>query len=267
MGLFYGTAGNLGDVIRVTCADPEDQQKAFVMPCPVPINDKYGSEEQKFVEPDAFYQASRINGRVGITAALDEKSEETKAAFFTFLDWMYTREGALTRSIGLSQEQIDSVELENNLYEEYGVEGGAYTVGTDEETGKTLYKINYDTSGDLGGALRFMRMTVGADLTGAGANIDYVLDKGQPMVQDLANEMWTMYTNTAGLSDYNNQFTTEENETYSEIMQSVYDYISQNTPNLIKNGLDGWDAYVKGINDLHPEEVTEVYQNVVDRLF
>ena len=60
----------------------------------------------------------------------------------------------LTRSIGLSQEQIDSVELENNLYEEYGVEGGAYTVGTDEETGKTLYKINYDTSGDLGGALR-----------------------------------------------------------------------------------------------------------------
>ena len=42
VGLFYGTAGNLGDVIRVTCADPEDQQKAFVMPCQVPINDKYG---------------------------------------------------------------------------------------------------------------------------------------------------------------------------------------------------------------------------------
>ena len=87
------------------------------------------------------------------------------------------------------------------------------------------------------------------------------------MVQELANEMWTLYTNTAGLSDYNNQFTTEENEIYSEVMQSVNDYISQNTPNLIKNGLEGWDAYVKGINDLHPEEVTEVYQNVVDRLF
>ena len=46
------------------------------------------------MEPDAFYQASRINGRVGITAALDEKSEETKAAFFTFLDWMYTESKA-----------------------------------------------------------------------------------------------------------------------------------------------------------------------------
>ena len=50
-------------------------------------------------------------------------------------------------------------------------------------------------------------------------------------------------------------------------MQAVYDYISQNTPNLSKNGLDGWDAYVEGLNALHPEEVTEVYQNVVDRLF
>ena len=267
VGLFYGTSGNLGDVIRVTCADPVDQQKAFVMPCPVPINDKYGSDEEKFVTPDAFYQASRINGRVGITAALEDKSEETRAALFTFLDWMYTREGALTRSIGLSQEQIDSVELDNNLYEEYGIKGGAYTVGTDEETGKTLYTFNYDTSGDLGMALKFSRMTVGVDLSGAGADIDYVLDKGQPMVQELANEMWTLYTNTAGLSDYNNQFTTEENEIYSEVMQSVNDYISQNTPNLIKNGLEGWDAYVKGINDLHPEEVTEVYQNVVDRLF
>ena len=76
-----------------------------------------------------------------------------------------------------------------------------------------------------------------------------------------------LYTNTARLSDYNNHFTTEDNEIYSEVMQSVNDYISQNTPNLIKNGLEGWDAYVKGINDLHPEEVTEVYQNVVDRLF
>ena len=132
---------------------------------------------------------------------------------------------------------------------------------------KTLYTFNYDTSGDLGMALKFSRMTVGVDLSGAGADIDYVLDKGQPMVQELANEMWTLYTNTAGLSDYNNQFTTEENEIYSEVMQSVNDYISQNTPNLIKNGLEGWDAYVKGINDLHPEEVTEVYQNVVDRLF
>ena len=74
----------------------EDQQKAYVMPCAVPINDKYRTDEQKYKEPDAFYQGSRIAGRIGITEALEDKSEDTIAALFTFLDWMYTREGALT---------------------------------------------------------------------------------------------------------------------------------------------------------------------------
>ena len=266
VGLFYGTAASLGDAIRVTCADSEDQQKAYVMPCAVPINDKYGTDEQKYKEPDAFYQGSRIAGRIGITEALEDKSEETIAALFTFLDWMYTREGALVRSIGLSQEQIDSVDLENNLYEEYGIEGGAYDVSENEE-GKTVYTFHYDTSGDIGNALKFTRMVVGAELTGAGADIDYVFDKGESKVQQQATEQWTKYTSTAGLMDYNNQFTTEQNDIYSDINQSVNDYMNQNTPNLIKNGLDGWDAYVEGINALHPEELTEVYQEVMDSLF
>ncbi len=266
VGLFYGTAASLGDAIRVTCADAEDQQKAYVMPCAVPINDKYGTDEQKYKEPDAFYQGSRIAGRIGITEALEDKSEDTIAALFTFLDWMYTREGALTRSVGLSQEQIDSVDLENNLYEEYGIEGGAYDVSENED-GKTVYTFHYDTSGDIGNALKFTRMVVGAELTGAGADIDYVFDKGESKVQQLATEQWTKYTSTASLYDYNNQFTTEQNEVYSEINQAVNDYMNQNTPNLIKNGLDGWDAYVEGINALHPEELTEVYQEVMDSLF
>ena len=266
VGLFYGTAASLGDAIRVTCADSEDQQKAYVMPCAVPINDKYGTDEQKYKEPDAFYQGSRIAGRIGITEALEDKSEDTIAALFTFLDWMYTREGALTRSVGLSQEQIDSVDLENNLYEEYGIEGGAYDVSENED-GKTVYTFHYDTSGDLGNALKFTRMVVGAELTGAGADIDYVFDKGESKVHQLATEQWTKYTSTASLYDYNNQFTTEQNDIYSDINQSVNDYMNQNTPNLIKNGLDGWDAYVEGINALHPEELTEVYQEVMDSLF
>ena len=266
VGLFYGTAASLGDAIRVTCADSEDQQKVYVMPCAVPINDKYGTDEQKYKEPDAFYQGSRIAGRIGITEALEDKSEDTIAALFTFLDWMYTREGALTRSVGLSQEQIDSVDLENNLYEEYGIEGGAYDVSENED-GKTVYTFHYDTSGDLGNALKFTRMVVGAELTGAGADIDYVFDKGESKVHQLATEQWTKYTSTASLYDYNNQFTTEQNDIYSDINQSVNDYMNQNTPNLIKNGLDGWDAYVEGINALHPEELTEVYQEVMDSLF
>ena len=266
VGLFYGTSASLGDTIRVTCADATDQQKAYVMPCAVPINDKYGTDEQKYNEPDAFYQGSRIAGRIGITTALEDKSEETIAALFTFLDWMYTREGALTRSIGLSQEQLDSCESAKEFYQEYGAENGAYTVGETDD-GKTLYTFNYDTSGDLGNALKIVRMVVGMELTGAGADLDYAFDKGETKVQQMATEQWTKYVSTASLYDYNNQFTTEQNEIYAEINQAVNDYMNANTPNLIKNGLDGWDAYVEAINALHPEELTEVYQDVMDKLF
>ena len=266
VGMWYGLVGSLGDTIRTTCADPEDQQKAYVMGCAVPINDKYGTDEQKYNEPDAFYQGSRIAGRIGITTALEDKSEETIAALFTFLDWMYTREGALTRSIGLSQEQLDSCESAKEFYQEYGVENGAYTVGETDD-GKTLYTFNYDTSGDLGNALKIVRMVVGMELTGAGADLDYAFDKGETKVQQMATEQWTKYVSTASLYDYNNQFTTEQNEIYAEINQAVNDYMNANTPNLIKNGLDGWDAYVEAINALHPEELTEVYQDVMDKLF
>lgn len=30
---------------------------------------------------------------------------------------------------------------------------------------------------------------------------------------------------------------------------------------------DGWDTYVEGLNDLGVDEVTEIYQSVVDGLF
>lgn len=265
VGLFYGTTASLGDTIRVTCQDPEDQQKAYVMACAVPMNDMYGTDEQKFIEPDAFYQGSRISGRIGITDALEDKSEDTIAALFTFLDWTYTREGALTRSFGLSKEQLDSCEIENNLYEEYDLKDGAYTI-TQDETGKDVYTLNYDTSSDIGGALKFTRMVVGVELTGAGADLDYVLERGDSKVVEDATTQWTKYTSTAGVMDYNNQFTTDQNDTYSKVNQAVTDYMNQNTPTLIKNGLDGWDDYVKGLNDLKPEQLTEIYQDVLDKL-
>ena len=199
VGMWYGTTANLGDTIRVTCADSEDQQKAYVMACSVPINDMYGTEDQMYNEPDAFYQGSRIAGRIGITTAAEDKDIQ---ALMTCLDWFYTPEGAATRSFGLSQEQLDSADIENNLYEEYGVEGGAYTL-TQDANGNPLYTLNYDANSDLTNALKMTRMVIGMEYTGAGADLDYTLDNGDTMVVTNAKEQWTRYTSTAGLMDYN----------------------------------------------------------------
>ena len=263
VGMWYGMLSSLGDAIRVSCTDPQDQQNAYVMACSVPVNDMYGSDEQKFYEPDAFYQSSRISGRIGVTTAAKDKD---LAALFTCLDWMYTREGALVVSLGLSEEQLNATEIENNLYEEYKIEGGAYDV-TKDENGNDVYTIHYDISGDMSNALKLARMLAGIELTGAGADLDYSLVRGDSEVVTHAYGQWTAYTSTASMMDYNNQLTEDENETYTAINQKVTDYMAQNVPALIKNGLSGWDDYVKGLEDLKIDEVTEIYKGVVEELF
>ena len=72
VGMWYSGQANLGTTIRVTCANEEDQQDAYVMGCSVPVNDVYGTADQKYNVPDAFYQGSRIAGSIGITSKLDK---------------------------------------------------------------------------------------------------------------------------------------------------------------------------------------------------
>ena len=218
---------------------------------------------QKYKEPDAFYQGSRIAGRIGITTAAEDKDI---AALLTCLDWFYTPEGAAVHSFGLSQEQIDSADIENNLYEEYNIEGGAYTM-TEGEDGKTLYTLNYDNSSDITNALKTTRMVVGMEYTGAGADIDYTLDTGEAKVVADAKTQWTRYTSTASVSDYNGQFDDDQNQTFSDLNQTASDYMAQNIPNLIKNGLDGWDSYVEGLESLGIGDMTEIYQSIIDEMF
>ena len=263
VGLWYSTIASVGDTIRVTCADPEDQQKAYVMACAVPINDMYGTADQMYKEPDAFYQGSRISGRIGVTEAAADKD---LAALFTFMDWMYTDDGALIRSLGLSEEQLNSADIENNLYEEYGIEGGAYDV-TEDENGNPVYTLHYDKSSDITNALITVRMIVGKEYAGAGADIEYTLVTGDSTAVTTAKEEWTRYTSTASMMDYNDQMTEDENNTYSEVNTAVSDYMAQNVPSLIKNGLNGWDSYVSGLGNLGIDEVTEIYQGIVDELF
>ena len=69
------------------------------------------------------------------------------------------------------------------------------------------------------------------------------------------------------MMDYNNQMSEDENKVYTEINQKVSDYMAQKVPALIKNGLGGWDDYVKGMEEMKIDEVTKIYQEIVKDLF
>lgn len=263
VGLWYGTLATMGDVIRVTCADAEDQQDAYVMPCSVPVNDVYGTDDQKFKEPDAFYQGSRIAGSIGITTKAEEKD---LAALFTFFNWMYTKDGAMITSVGLNKEQQESCEIKDSVYEEYDCED-LYTI-TDGEDGKEIITLHYPRNIDIASALKLQRLAVGMQMTGAGPDLDYIfVDEGKTQVQRQSEQLYTRYTNTASLLDFDSSMTAEESNRYSEVNTAVNDYMAQKVPTLIKEGLDGWDQYVSGVNNLGVQDVTDIYQDVVDRLF
>ncbi len=256
VGLWGGMPNSLGTGIRTTCANEEDKQDAFVMAAAYPINDVYGKEEQMYHEPDSLYQDSRRGGGMGITHKAEGKD---LAALFTFFDWGYTEEGSLTQGIGLSEEQLASVELNPNLYADYDL-NAAYTVSTDED-GKTVYHKTVDSSNDLVNAIHGGRL--GAHYSMTGNTGEYTIDKGDTHVATLAKEQWTKYLNTGSIMDYNALLKPEESEEFSKIMVAVTDYQKQNLPGVIMGGMDMWDEYAKGLDALGAEAFEETFQKYV----
>ena len=256
VGLWCGYTANLGDGIRVTCINEEDAKDAYCMGCPLPINDMYGTADQMYHEPDALYQGGRLSGQTILTEKAKDKDLET---LFTFFNWLFTEEGAAARKLGLSKEQLESVEIENNLYADNNIDG-AYELETDEN-GEPVYHMNYDMTADITGSITFARMCVGIEKTGVGPDLGYTLDKGESKVQADALEKWAAYVSTANLSDYTMRLSSEENEEYANVNTQLTDYINQAVPKLITDGLSGWDEYVEKVNSYGVDRISEIYEN------
>lgn len=262
VGMWYGTMGIMGDTIRVTCENEQDKEDAFVMPCACPINDIYGTEDQKYREPDCFFQGERVAGNIGITRKAEKKDLKT---LFTYFNWMYSRDGSLLRSFGLNQEQLDEADIKDNIYEEYDLPG-AYTVSVAED-GKTKYTSTYAYGEDIGNAIKPNRMSVGLSMMGTDENLDYELDKNAAPVTQHAIMEWTKYTNSAGMLSYGNYMTEEENKEYNITNNKVNDIMGQMLPVMIKEGLGTWDEYVKKIEECQPDAISEIYQKEMDILY
>ena len=260
VGMWYGGIGTVGDTIRVTCTDPEDQKDAYVMGCSVPVNDMYGTEDQKFKEPDCMYQDSRVLGGLGITNKAEGKNLE---ALFTFLDWCYSEEGGLVLSVGLTKDQIDSADIENNIWKENEVEA-SYT-RTDNGDGTYIIDWILDPSAEISNATKANRLC-GLYISGHPEDGHYTMNKGERKVTSDTKEQWITFTNTGSTMDYNARLTEEETDTYNKINNTINDYMAQTVPKLIKEGLSGWDDYVSKIDSYDPEPMCEIYQKYVDEV-
>lgn len=261
VGMWLGTVGTVGQTIRVTCQNDEDKEDAYVMGCALPINDVYGTDDQKYVEPDSLYQdAAGPSGGIGITTKAEGKD---LAALFTYMNWCFTDEGAIYSSFGLSKEQYESVELENDIYKEYGFTDGLYHI-EDRDGVKTIVNHVDPTSGINANAFKTCRMIQRYEKTGHG-DVDYAVDNGDTKVVQDAKNAYGKYVNTGSLTGYSAKFTEDEADLDSSTWNKINDTMNIEVPKLVKNGLGGWDSYVEKINSYKPEDVVAIYQKYVDQ--
>ena len=250
---YTGTA--LGSVIRDTCMDESDKEDAYAMAAPLPINDTYGSDAQKFKDPDCMYHDSRKAAALGVTNKCEDKD---LATLFTFFDWTYTMEGALLTNLGLTEEQISETKLDPNLYEEYGYKG-SYELTTGDD-GKPLYTQLIPLDDAVGGAVTATRMCVGLQLNGN--TDDYTIEQDESAVLKHAYELWTKYEDTGSASDYASLLNSDDSQTWSTMQTTVRDYMSQNLPQVIR-GEKTWDEYVAGMEANDPSSVCELLQKQI----
>jgi len=254
--MWTGLSSDLGSAIAPSCQNEEDKKDAFVMGCALPINDKYGSDKQKFVEPDTLFQSSRKGSALGITTKAEGRD---LSALFTYFDWMCTLEGAATIRIGLNAEQYASVDLDPDLYEEYDIKT-AYTVEEGED-GVPVYKPTFTPSETLEGAVMGHRMATGISLTGSGKLCR--VEKVSDAVYKKGEAEWMRYVNTGNVMDYTSLLAPEESDAYSKISTAVSDYQAQNFPYVVM-GEKTWDEYVSGLEALNPDSAVEYLQKYVD---
>ena len=255
VGLFDASISTIGTSIRETCAYGEDVKDAFVLGCPLPINDVYGTEDQMYKEPDALYQGSRKGTATVVTNKAEGKDLE---ALFTFFDWTYTLEGAMTIRSGLNEEQYASIELDPDLYAEQGLKT-AYTTSADED-GRTVYTRTVDISNPMVNAVNGQRMDIGLKPI---SSDEYRLDTGAPAINRMAYEAWKKYLNTGSALDYTGLLSPDESDAYNKVATAVTEYQRQYVPGVIK-GTMSWEDYAKGFESIDPDSVVGYLQKYVE---
>jgi hypothetical protein len=259
VGLWLGYAATLGTTIRATAVDESDQKDAMVFPAALPVNDIYGGDEQKFHAPDQLYQDSYRGVAVGFTNKCEGKDMEE---LFSMINYLYSFEGSLIGSVGLTAEQYKSMKFEPDLYKTLGIESMYSTQTNEDGLLEIVWTVPDGTPGVEASAAR--RLNTYAYLFGDEGR-GYVFETGLAWLPDHAMKLWSQYKANTAVSEYSGLFITEENDLLTKTSNYLKEYMGQELPRMIKGGLDGWDSYVKKIGKYAPDRVTNILKSYIEK--
>lgn len=252
VGLWQGLQSTLGT--RIYSENQAMTDGIVVFGARQPINDVYGSDAEKYKIPYTLYADDPMSGALAVSVNAEGKD---LALLFTFLDYLYSEEGALVTTFGLSEEQLAEAPQEvKDYYAEYGLSDGAYT--TIEEGGETYYQLNpiiEQDGGGLGDAVRAARLC-GVSLTdkqrfGYGENHIH------------CHEEWDFYPNTGFLGGLALSGASAEdwNEYYSVETQVEQEFMYVQIPKFIKGELSldsDWTWYRGELNKRNANRLAEI---------
>lgn len=255
VGLWQGRQSTVGTQID---SGEGYTEGAVVYGCRQPINDIYGGADQQGHTPDLMYQNSRYdNNSIVVT---DKLTEEETIAFLEFVDFLFTDEGALLCTAGLNAEQLEKTPSE--FYEAQGLTNGAYTA--EEANGETILHLNTDPATTVFNAARLERL-------GVRYVLESQLDRGYDRYIAQATEAWDCYLKTAEIPRrVTTSMTPEQDQEITRIRASLEQFQQRVVPAAIKGeGYDvwddtGWESFCKDINKYRADEITQMYQTVLE---
>ena len=228
-----------------------------------PINDTYGTYEQKNVIPYCFSQQGQEETAIVISSNVLNKDIN---ALFHFLDYAYSEEGMLLKHFGLSKEQYTSTQ--NEVYKKNGLTEGAYT---DTMNAFGIHEIKFDDALKNNGILlSAISCNWLFGLNGVPDNI-IEIDRNETKTWRHNMEEWVAYTNTGSFNiSITSQVTEAEASTISKTEIKVREFTSLNVSIYILGTKDpyndaDWETFLQKLNQYNPDTVTQIYQKAVDQ--
>lgn len=252
VGLWYGQISQLMGSLDDSSSPYRDGMVVFS--AAQPINDKYGTEDQKNREPDCFFQPSHADTSIMIT---DKAAKKDLPALLSWLDYFYTPEGSRLRFFGLSKEQVE--ETQDPVYLALGLtEGGYYAVETEDGVKYQYVQKMIDDD-------QILSITTAVYMFSKGGPADW-LGKA-PLEQDLV-EQWNLYQATGLPSNlFKSQMDADDARAFTKTETRIREFMSKNVPPFIRGEKDpfsdqDWNAFVKGLSKYGPEKNTKIYQEL-----
>lgn len=231
VGLWIGTQGELGG--RLDMHDGGLTEGIYVAGCAWPINDVYGDESCKNVEPWCTPGGSSLVGTGFLV--MEGADEKDLGPLLAMLDYLYTEEGALLHTLGATPAQMEEAGLDTSFYEKNGIAEGTYTIGEDGR-----YKKVSAITNDAGGLL-----TASCCDKLPGYTLVSSVDEGYAETYENSMKAWVKYVNKGQIwgSDAFSLMSSEDMSAVGDLQSKVLNYLEQHTY-----------EFIKGITDIDSDE-------------